>query len=92
MNLKKLIFADGTIRSYEKVKDRVVVYFEDYRQSEFKILFDGVSELYDNDGVGYSISDSDIEQHGDDQEIIFRDEDMKVMLRMRFSTASVEPA
>ena len=89
MKLNDLIFSDGKILSYEQIDTDVLVIFKDYRGTKLEIYFHNISELFNNDGVGYSIDQEKITRSGNKQKIELIDDELDIMFSLNFDKVDI---
>jgi len=93
VKLSDLMFADGTITSYVLRPDRTLVLtFADWREETYTLHFAGVTQVEENGSVNAQVDSGFLKKHADGIEVLFEDDDDKVILRVCCRSLDIDPA
>jgi hypothetical protein len=87
VNLRDVIFTDGIIVSYKYTVDQLSLNFLDYTGDRIEIFFKGNVRFEDNDGKGFSLSDSRLTKRDHRYELQLFDDDVACVFRIEFDQA-----
>ncbi|MHC5022598.1 MAG: hypothetical protein ACYTGG_01630 [Planctomycetota bacterium] len=90
MQLKNILFPDGTILSIDPSGDSAVAMFRDYEDLTYKIHFTGVTDIEINDFLHYDVIRSNLTKTETGQRLVLLDDDLESLIRVDFRDASVD--